>query len=176
MNNRIAGSSAAVAFREYRRRWTPVISTMIASLASTAPLIVTTPVAPSMGFLVLLSWRLLRPELWMPYAALAFGLFDDFVAGHPLGQSMALWTLTFLALDFLDSRLSYRDFWVDWLCASGMLILHSFGAWYIARLMNSAIDPVLILPQIGLAILLYPLIARIVVSLDRWRLGRAGEA
>ena len=67
--------------------------TLIASLLQALPLVVTTPLVPDFAFLTLLSWRLLRPEMWPAFHALPLGLFDDLVAGHPLGQSMALWTM-----------------------------------------------------------------------------------
>ena len=170
--SRIAGSRGAVLFREYRRRFVPVATTVIAILLGLFPLVVTTPLVPDIGFLVLITWRLLRPEIWMPTVALGFGLFDDLVSGNPIGQSMALWTIVFLIFDLAETRINYKDFWTDWLFAIGAIILQTAGAWYIAQLMHSQIDFVLLLPQIGIAILIYPLVARLILGLDRWRLSR----
>ena len=170
--NRIAGSQRAVVYRDYRRRFVPVATTVIACLLGLFPLVVTTPLVPDFGFLVLITWRLLRPEIWMPSTALWLGLFDDLISAHPLGQSMALWTMTFLLFDLIESRIDYKDFWFDWLFAAGAIILHTSGAWYIAVLMDSPTHFSLMLPQIGLAILAYPVVARIVLGLDRWRLAR----
>ena len=50
---------------------------------------------------------------------LPLGLFDDLVSGQPLGSAMLLWTLCFLAIDVLEQRLVWRDFWQDWLIAVG---------------------------------------------------------
>ena len=170
--SRIAGSRGAVLYRDYRRRFVPVLTTVIAILLGLFPLIVTGPLVPDLGFLVLITWRLLRPEVWMPTAALGFGLFDDLVSGNPIGQAMALWTIIFLLFDLAETRINYKDFWTDWLFATGAIILHTAGAWYIARLMDSPSDFALLLPQIGIAILIYPLVARLVLGLDRWRLSR----
>lgn len=170
--SRIAGSQRAVAYRDYRRRFVPVATTVIACLLSLFPLVVSTPLIPDFGFLVLITWRLLRPEIWMPTSALWLGLFDDLISTHPLGQSMALWTLTFLLFDLVESRVDYKDFWFDWLFAGAAIIFHTFGAWYIAVLMHSPTPFSMMLPQIGFAILAYPVIARIVLGLDRWRLAR----
>lgn len=170
--SRIAGSPGAVRVREYRRRFVPVASTLLAILLGLFPLIVTTPVAPDLGFLVLITWRLLRPEIWLPSAALGFGLFDDLVSGHPLGQSMLLWTLVFLAFEFVESRIDYKDFWADWLLAAVAIVFHGVGAWYVGLLMGADIPLLLLAPQLGLAILIYPLAARLVLALDRWRLVR----
>lgn len=169
---RIAGSSAEVAFRDYKRRFVPVGSTLLASALSLLPIVATAPLVPDFGFLVLITWRLLRPEIWPAYAALGLGLFNDLVTGHPLGQSMALWTIAFLILDFVDSRLGFRDYWLDWLFAAAAIIFHTAGAWYVARMMGSDISFMVMVPQIIVSILAYPLVARAVLALDRWRLAR----
>lgn len=170
--SRIAGSRSDVAWREYKRRFVPVATTVIAILLGLFPLIVTAPIVPDLGFLVLITWRLLRPEIWLPTAALGFGLFDDLVSGHPIGQSMALWTMVFLLFDLIESRVDYKDFWFDWLFAGLAIILYTFGAWYIGVLMDSRAPFAMMLPQLGFSILAYPVVARLVLGLDRWRLSR----
>ena len=115
---------------------------------------------------------MLRPELWPAYYGLGLGLFNDLLGGHPLGQSMALWTATFLACDLLDSRSGWRDYWLDWLFASVIIVLYVAGEWRIARWVGSGIEFEVILPQLLLAIFCYPLVARLIVALDRWRLSR----
>lgn len=170
--SRIAGSSAEVAMRDLRRRFVPTAATIAAILLALLPIVMTAPLIPDLGFLMLITWRLLRPEIWSAQAALGLGLLSDLVAGHPLGQSMALWTMTFLAFDLLDSRLGFRDYLMDWLLAAGAIIFHTFGVWYIALLMGSDVRFTIMIPQIGLSVLAYPLAARLVVALDRWRLAR----
>jgi rod shape-determining protein MreD len=170
--NRIAGSHRDVLYREFKRRYVPVISTVLAILLSLFPLVVTSPLLPDFGFLVLLTWRLLRPEIWIPSAALGFGLLDDLVSGHPIGQSMALWTTIFLVLDFLEHRVHYKDFWFDWLYAAAAIIFHTAGAWYIGVVMGSHSPFTQMLPQLVVTILAYPVMARLVLGLDRWRLAR----
>jgi rod shape-determining protein MreD len=170
--SRIAGSPSAILYREYRRRFVPVATTLLAILLGLLPFIVTAPLFPKPGFLVLITWRLLRPEIWPANVALGFGLFDDLVSGNPLGQSMALWTSIFLLFDLVETRISYKDFWVDWLFATAAIILESAGAWYIALLMHSPSDILMLLPQVGMAILFYPVVARLVLRVDRWRLSR----
>lgn len=168
----IAGSSRDLRIRDYRRRFVPTLSTLCASLLALLPIVMTAPVIPDFAFLVLLAWRLLRPEIWPAQAALPLGLFNDLVAGHPLGQSMALWTILFLACDYLDSRLGFRDYWMDWLLAALAIGLYIVAGWYIAALMGSAIELSVLWPQIALSMLVYPIVARLVLGLDRWRLAR----
>lgn len=170
--SRIAGSQRAVFYQDSKRRYIPLVTTALAILLGLFPLVVTSPLLPDIGFLVLLTWRLLRPEIWLASVALGFGLFDDLVSGHPIGQSMALWTAIFLALDLLEHRLNYKDFWFDWLYAVVAIVFHTAGAWYIGVLMGAHAPFTQILPQIVVTILAYPLFARLVLGLDRWRLAR----
>jgi rod shape-determining protein MreD len=170
--SRIAGSYADVQMRYVRRQFVPLGSTIGACLLQLLPIVMSSPIIPDFGFLVLVAWRLLRPELWTATTALPLGLFNDLVAGHPLGQSMALWTAVFLALDIMEARMGWRDYWMDWFAAALLTGFHVYAAWYIAWMMGSRIEPVVMLPQLGISILAYPVIARLVLGLDRWRLAR----
>jgi rod shape-determining protein MreD len=170
--SRIALSSRDVAMKNVRRRYVPVGSTLVAALLVLLPIVADRPIVPDFAFIVLIAWRLLRPELWPATMALPLGFFNDLVAGHPLGQSMALWTAMFLLLEFIDSRAMYRDYWMDWMIAALLILLHSAGAWLIARWMGSRTHFGVLWPQIGLSVLAYPVVARLVVALDRWRLSR----
>ena len=169
---RIAGSSAEVAVREFRRRFVPLISTILAILLALLPIVSSAPLLPDFGFLVLITWRLLRPEIWTARMALGLGLLSDLVSGDPIGQGMLLWTSTFLALDLIDSRLGFRDYWMDWLIAAAAIIFHTVGGWYIALLMGADMRMAVMFPQIGLTVVSYPIAAQLVLALDRWRLMR----
>ena len=170
--SRIAGSSTDVAVMDMRRRYVPILSTLAASLFDLLPIVVSTPLVPDIAFLVLIAWRLLRPEIWPAAMALPLGLFNDLVSGHPIGQSMALWTIAFLLFDLIDSRVGWRDYWMDWLFASIAIPFYSFSGWYIAHLMGSQAQMVVMVPQILLSLLAFPIVARLVLGLDRWRLSR----
>jgi rod shape-determining protein MreD len=170
--NRIAGSDAEVTVFDLRRRYVPILSTIAAILLALLPIVSTSPILPDFGFLLLITWRLLRPEIWTARMALGLGLIADLVVGHPLGQSMLLWTSLFLIFDFIDTRLGFRDYMMDWLIAAGAILFHTVGAWYIALIMGSDIAFTVMVPQIVLTILAYPLAARVVLTLDRWRLMR----
>lgn len=170
--SRIAGSSTEVAIRDLRNRFVPLISTVVAIFLVLLPFVAATPLVPDLGFLALITWRLLRPEIWTANMALGLGLLNDLVAGNPLGQSMLLWTVAFLVLDFVDTRLGFRDYVMDWLIAAGLIAFQTLGAWYIALLMGSDTMLTLVGPQLAIGILAYPVVARIVLALDRWRLAR----
>ncbi len=170
--SRIAGSETEVAIRDLRRRFVPLVSTVVAMMMALLPIVASTLWIPNIGFLILITWRLMRPEIWSAQVALGFGFAADLISGAPLGQSMLLWTLVFLGLDYADSLLGVRDYWLDWLLAAAASAFHSAGTWIIALLMGAEISPWLMVPQLCLAILAYPLAARIVLRLDRWRLAR----
>ena len=58
-------------------------------------------------------------------------------------------------------------------CLAAVFILgYTFGDWAIGRWMGSTAEFGILWPQIGASILLYPVVARIVLVLDRWRLAR----
>jgi len=172
MSTRIASSEAEVAYRDLRRRFTPVVSIIAAILLGLLPIVAETPLLPDFGFLAFLAWRLLRAEIWTPWLPLPLGLASDLVAGHPLGQAMLLWTAIGFLCELADARLGFRDYLMDWLIAAGAILLQSLGAWYIGLLMGSDVRFTILIPQLVLAALAYPLATRIVLALDRWRLAR----
>jgi rod shape-determining protein MreD len=170
--SRIAASPTDLRILSARRNFVPIASTMFACLLSVLPIVMSSPIIPDFAFLVLIAWRLLRPELWSAPVVLPLGLFNDLVAGHPVGQSMALWTLLFLIYDVMDVRLQWRDYWMDWFVAGLSIISYTYGVWYIGHRMGNTINFQVMLPQLGLSILCYPIIARMVLTLDKWRLAR----
>lgn len=154
-----------------RVRLIPILSVIAGSLLTILPMVATFPVLPPLGLMTLVAWRLLRPEaikIWMP---LPFGLFDDLVSGQPLGSAILLWTVSFLVIDLLDQRLMSRDFWQDWVLASGAIAFCLLAGRLIATPLAAHVDTFL-LTQVVAAVLLYPLVARFVAWLDSKR-GRA---
>ncbi|HEV7659531.1 MAG TPA: rod shape-determining protein MreD [Allosphingosinicella sp.] len=170
--SKIAGSETEVTIRDLRRRFVPLVSTVAAMLMSLLPIVTNALWIPNIGFLILITWRLMRPEIWPAQVALGFGIAADLISGAPLGQSMLLWTLIFLGMDYADRLLGVRDYWLDWLLAAAAIAFHSFGVWTIALLMGAKVSPLLMVPQLCLTILAYPLAARFILRLDRWRLAR----
>jgi rod shape-determining protein MreD len=171
--SKIVGSEAEVTIRDIRRRYVPALSTLAAILLGPIlPVVATSPWLPNLGFLILLTWRLMRPEVWPIWAAAAFGFVADILSGAPLGQSTLLWTAIFLGLDSLDAWMGVRDYWLDWAAAAAAILFHSVGVWYIALLMRSDVAIWVMIPQLVMSILAYPITARLVLSLDRWRLAR----
>jgi len=150
----------------------PVISILLGSAMSLAPVIATEPIMPPFGLMMLLAWRLLRPEMWAAWAALPLGLADDLISGHDLGASMALWTIALLLLDWVDHHFMWRDWWMEWLIAAIALVAIDLGGWVLALPFDSRSAVTTLLPQLAGAILLFPPVLRLAAILDRWRLRR----
>ena len=155
-----------------RARLVPVAATMAGSLTQTLPMIASAPVLPPAGLLMLLAWRLLRPEIWHAWVALPLGLFDDLVGGHPLGSGMTLWTTSFLLLDMIDDRLIWRDYWVEWMVAALLIVGCMASGWAIAALTVADGAIAGIIPQAAITIFCFPAMVRLCAALDRWRLRR----
>lgn len=136
------------------------------------PIVADTPMLPPFGLLMLLAWRLMRPEYWPVWAAAPFGLFDDLLSGQPPGSGVLLWSLIFLAIEAVDRRLVWRDYWQDWLIAAAGIAFALGGAVLLVLFSGGGGGLALIVPQLVISVLLYPLVARIASRLDRWRLDR----
>ncbi|PKP97009.1 MAG: rod shape-determining protein MreD [Alphaproteobacteria bacterium HGW-Alphaproteobacteria-15] len=156
-----------------RARSVPYLSIMIASVIPVVLIADVMPLVPPLGFLLLLGWRMVRPGLLPLWAGAPLGAFDDLFSGQPFGSAILLWSLAMIAIEIIETRFPWRGFWLDWLTAGLMAV----GYWLGTLLASGApVTPEMLLvalPQALLAILLYPIMARMVASLDRFRLARA---
>ncbi|NJO13793.1 MAG: rod shape-determining protein MreD [Rhizobiales bacterium] len=157
----------------WRARIVPYATIMLASLLPVLLIADLMPLLPPLGFMVLLGWRLVRQGLLPLWAGAPLGAFDDLFSGQPFGSAILLWSLVMIAIELIETRFPWRDFWHDWF-AAGMV---SLTYWFAAILISGApISHDLVLasiPQAVFAVLLYPIIARMVAALDRFRLARA---
>lgn len=145
-------------------RLIPAISVLIGSALTLWPIIASVQILPPFGLLMLLGWRLTRTESLRVWAPLPLGLFDDLVSGQPLGSAMVLWTLCFFMIDLIDQRVVYRDFWQDWLIAGGAIGFCLILGRLVASPLAAHVDTVLLL-QVAISVLLFPLAARLCVLL-----------
>jgi len=149
-----------------RSSWAAPVSIILGSLVTLLPFIATFPFLPPFGLLMLLGWRLTRAEAVKVWMAVPLGLIDDMVSGQPLGSAMLLWTLCFLAIDILDTRLVWRDFWQDWLLASGAIGFCLIAGRLVAAPFSAHVDTALMM-QIIVSALLFPVASRFCGWLDR---------
>ncbi|MDC8753240.1 rod shape-determining protein MreD [Erythrobacter sp. sf7] len=151
----------------------PYLSIMLGSLLPVLLIADVMPVVPPLGYLTLVAWRLMRPGLLPLWAGVPLGAFDDLFSGQPFGSGVMLWSLTMIAFELMEARFPWRGFWQDWFTAGLASLLY----WLATLLLSGArVTPELLvvaLPQALLSVLLYPILARMVASLDRFRLARA---
>ena len=157
----------------WRARSVPYITIMLGSLLPVLLIADLMPLSPSFGFLMLLGWRMVRPGLLPLWAGAPLGAFDDLVSGQPFGSAILLWSLALIAIELIETRFPWRGFWQDWFTAGVIGVAY----WIISLLVSGAsLTPEMLaaaVPQALLSVLLYPIIARLVAGLDRFRLARA---
>ena len=108
--------------------------------------------------------------MWPAWIGLPLGLFDDLYNGQPFGSSALVWSLCMIAIELLDLRGVWRDYMRDWLIASVLIMLALLAGLGISGLAQPAPEVRIILPQIVVSILFYPLAVRLCARLDGWRL------
>lgn len=150
----------------------PWLSIMLGTLVPQLFLASAVPFMPPLGFLMLLSWRLVRPGLLPVWAGFPLGLFDDLFSGQPFGSAIMLWSAAMIALEILETRFPWRGFFQDWLVTGVLAAAHLLLA---ALFSGGRIDQftlLVLLPQVIITVALIPVLARFVAGLDRFRLAR----
>lgn len=169
----LRGQSINRAPSPWRVRSVPYVSIVLGSLVPVIVIADMMPLVPPLGFLMLLSWRMVRPGLLPLWVGAPLGAIDDLYSGQPFGSAILLWSLAMMAIEVIETRFPWRGFWQDWFTAS--LIAATY--WFAAQLVSGADMTMESLsvaaPQALLSILLYPIIARLVAKLDQFRLARA---
>jgi rod shape-determining protein MreD len=150
----------------------PAATVVAASLLAALPIVSISGWYPDFGYLALISWRLLRADPWPAWWAAPLGLINDLFTGYPIGFSIALWSATMLALDLIDRRTMWRDYWIEWMVAAVLIALNEFLHWGVARETGADIPFTMMVPQLLISICVFPLSAWLVSRLDRLRLGR----
>lgn len=150
----------------------PAVSVIVGILLSTLPVISRHGWWPDFGFLLLLAWRLMRADPWPAWSAGLLGLADDLVRGSPLGLGVALWTGVMLAMDIVDRRTMWRDYWVEWAIACLFIAAAEAVEWKVAAWGGAPVRFDAAWPAMLVAALCFPIAGFVVGALDRWRLGR----
>jgi rod shape-determining protein MreD len=157
----------------WRVRNVPYASIMLASALPVLLIADTMPLAPSFSFLMLLAWRMVRPGLLPLWAGAPLGAFDDLLSGQPFGSAILLWSLAMIAIDAIDTRFLWRGLWQDWFTAGVMAVIYWLASLVVS---GASLTPEMLTvaaPQALASVLLYPIIARAVAGLDRYRLSSA---
>lgn len=149
------------------------VSIMLGSLLPVLFLADVMPVMPPLGLIMLVGWRVMRPGLLPLWVGVPLGAFDDLFSGQPFGSGILLFSITMISLEIFESRFPWRGFLQDWIAASISIALYIMSAIVVS---GAPLNPYLLMasgPQILLSVLLYPIIARMIAWLDRFRLSRS---
>lgn len=148
----------------------PWVLVMLGSLSPGWPVIASAPLLPPFGFLFLVAWQQLRPGVFPVWAGLPLGLFDDLYSGQPFGSAVLLWSLAMIGLDLIEQRFPWRGFALNWLAAAAFIVGYLMLALIFANAAGGHAALRVLLPQLVISILVYPLAARLVRLFDRLRL------
>jgi len=151
-------------------RGVPWASVVLGTLLPTWVTISSAPVLPPLAFLMFISWRQLRPGLMPVWAGLPLGFVDDLYSGQPMGSAVMLWSAAAIALDYVEARLPWRNFPTEWLLATGLIATYILSSLLLANVAGGSTLLQVIVPQIAISVLCYPLVGRLVAWLDRLRL------
>ena len=150
----------------------PAASVILASALAALPIVSVTGWWPNFGFLMLIAWRLRRADPWPAWWAAPMGFVNDLLTGAPIGLSVALWSAVMLAMELVDRRTQWRDYWVEWAIATVLIAAGRWSDWQVAGLVGAPVPFLSIVPAIIISILAFPLAAMIALRIDRWRSGR----
>lgn len=148
----------------------PWVSVMLASLLPAWLFVASAPYVPPFGFLTVVAWRQLRPGLLPVWAGLPLGFFDDLFSGQPMGSATMLWSVAMIVLDAIEARFPWRNFALEWLVATVLILIYILACLGTANLAGARAPIDVLAPQAFVAVLLYPIVGRIVAALDRFRL------
>jgi rod shape-determining protein MreD len=91
--------------------------------------------------LLLIAWRLLRADAWPAWWAAPLGFVNDLILGNPIGLSVALWAAMMIAMDILDRRTQWRDYWIEWVLAAVLIAMDEWLQWRVAKAVYAAPSP-----------------------------------
>lgn len=151
----------------------PAATVIAGSAVALLPIVSPSGWWPDWGLLLLIAWRLLRADAWPVWWAAPMGFVSDLIHGNPIGFSIAAWSAIMIAMDLLDRRTLWRDYWIEWAIAALLIALVELAEWQVSAIAGAAVPlRVTTGPAIIIAILCFPIAAFIVARLDRWRLGQ----
>lgn len=150
----------------------PWLSIIAASILPIFVIATALPIVPPLGFIMFLSWRMVRPGLLPVWAGFPLGAVDDLFNGQPFGFAILAWSIAMLAMDAIETWFPWRSFVLDWVTAAMIIVLYVLASIVLSGAVLSAALFAAAVPQIVFAVLTVPIAARLVAALDRLRLRR----
>jgi rod shape-determining protein MreD len=77
-----------------------------------------------------------------------------------------------LALDLVDRRTMWRDYWIEWMLAAVLIAIDEWFQWRVAHAGGADLPFTNMLPALVISVCAFPLFAWVVSRIDAWRLGR----
>lgn len=77
-----------------------------------------------------------------------------------------------LALDLIDRRTMWRDYWIEWVLAALLIVMDLAAQWQVAAWTGAKLPFITAVPNILISAASFPLLAWLVGSIDRWRFSR----
>ena len=151
----------------------PAASVVVAILLCALPIVVERGWFPDFGFMMLIAWRLRRPDVWPAWWAAVLGFVNDVFSGLPVGLSVTVWTAAMLAADFADRRILWRDYWIEWALAALLITMAQAVQWQVSAWTGAPLPFSALVPPLLISMAAFPLFAWTVAWIDRWRLRRA---
>jgi rod shape-determining protein MreD len=159
-------------------RWACYLVPLASAFASTLFGVLPLPipyygvVAPSLPLIAVYYWMVFRPDLMPTLGLFALGIVQDALAGAPLGVTPLIYLAVQVAIVNQRRFLVGQPFWMLW---SGFALLVPPAAlfeWSALSLLREApLPPLATIAGSALTVLLFPLVAYVLVRLQRSLLG-----
>jgi rod shape-determining protein MreD len=77
-----------------------------------------------------------------------------------------------LALDLIDRRTQWRDYWIEWIVAAVLIAINEWLQWRVAKFAGAAVPFAQLVPPLVISVCAFPAFAWVVWRIDVWRLAR----
>ncbi|MBO6784346.1 MAG: rod shape-determining protein MreD [Alphaproteobacteria bacterium] len=134
-------------------------------------------IAPALPLMGIYYWVVFRPDLMPRVLVFAVGLFQDALIGAPFGLTALVYLV---AHSFVLSQRRYivgKPFWIFW--AGFAIVAPAAGAltWMLASALRGAVLPGdVVLASVVLTVFVFPLVAWLLLRMQRWLVGAAEPA
>ena len=161
--------------RDERLQWTlshwralvPSLSSALAILLMSAPLLLPLPALPHLGFLAVACWSLFQPELMPAWAAFLLGLLADAVLALPFGVNATLLPLLSTSIGRIGRLFGPRPFVADWLLVALLAMLNAVIGWRLLCFVGGELPLSPLMAQAATTVMAYPAATALCVRLQR---------
>ena len=89
-----------------------------------------------------------------------------------MGSGIMLFSVAMITLEVIEYRWPWRHFAIEWAVAAVLIVVYIIATAFLAHMAGGVFSLILILPQLLLAVVVYPVVARAMGRADRLRLTR----